>query len=97
MLVLDAETGDPLGGAAQGLPFVEPEHRGRGIGKHIQILNTQYDLQLFQPISFSQSGLGARLSAHKALCQEAYDLGFEVCEENIADYQLDRTEPAFAP
>lgn len=71
MLVEDAETGERLAGVHCGLPVVFSEHRGRGIGAEIVARATAGPDLILKPTSYSESGFGARLGAHRLLVERA--------------------------
>lgn len=71
MLVEDAQTGERLAGVHYGLPVVFAAHRGRGIGAEIVARATAGPDLILKPTSYSESGFGARLGAHRLLVERA--------------------------
>lgn len=65
LIAHDAATGEILGGSVSGLPYVRPQHRGRGLGAEMVYVADMATVRILDPISYSVSGLAARVTAHR--------------------------------
>ena len=84
--VHDLATGEALGGCVSGLPYVRPQHRGRGIGAEIVYVADMAAVRVLDPISYSPSGLAGRVGAHRRHVMRALMRGDFVPEPVMADY-----------
>lgn len=84
--VHDPVTGEILGGCISGLPYVRPQHRGRGIGAEIVYVADMATVRILDPISYSVTGLAGRVGAHRRHVNRALMRGDFVPEEVLFDY-----------
>lgn len=58
------EEGGPVACIRTGVPFVAPEHRGRGLGALLVLISDINGDRFLCPVSYSEAGWRARRSAH---------------------------------
>lgn len=86
MLLLDRSDLSLVCGAFGGLPYVFPEHRGKGYGPLMHKVNEQNELGIFFPAYYSRSGYQTRCAAHRNAVVAAYNEGREVLPGNLVRY-----------
>ena len=87
MVVRDHE-GKMVGGIINGLTWIAPDERGRGLCSEMLLVaaaNTRHEF--LHPISFSMDGYRTRLSAHLKAVTRAMDAGVELPLGITADYE----------
>ena len=62
LVLLEGE--EPVACIRNGLPFVAPEHRGRGLGALLVLISDLNGGRFLCPVSYSEAGFRARCSAH---------------------------------
>jgi GNAT superfamily N-acetyltransferase len=62
LVLLEGET--PVACIRTGLPFVAPEHRGRGLGALLVLISDINGGRFLCPVSYSEAGYRARRAAH---------------------------------
>jgi len=97
LLVRDAGTEDLLGGIARGVVTVFPEYRGRGIAQALHVCAEETRCINLKPTHFSEGGYASRKSAHRALCERAFERGEPVAKVNRDAYQLQRSNSEIEP
>lgn len=87
MYVLDEASGRVAGGIHEGLRWVEPPFRGRGIGAEIALAaHSVPGLAFLAPSSYSEAGHASRVAAHRIAVERALAAGLPVPEEVLRDY-----------
>lgn len=87
-VVLDAVTGDLLGGYTFSGPYTDPAHRGRGICSEIH-----YSLDIIgqrtDAACYTMAGMMTRVATHRLHVERALRRGLDVPERVLADYHID--------
>ena len=81
MILRTRADGRVLGGIHNGVRWVEPRERGRGLGAELALAAfSEPDRRYLQPGSYSEAGYGSRLSAHRIAVARALEAGLEVAD-----------------
>lgn len=92
MVVKDRRSGEVLGGILNGLNYVPPEHRGRGIGPEMLLVaaaNARF--RFLMPYSYSVEGYRTRLAAHRLAAERTLAAGGDLPAGVLSAYEQDGT------
>jgi GNAT superfamily N-acetyltransferase/sugar phosphate isomerase/epimerase len=84
---VDVETNNVVGMYQVYMPYVAPEYRGRGIIKEMHAVADELDRR-FPASSYSESGIMARIGAHRLSFERALERGDAIPELVKAQYGL---------
>jgi GNAT superfamily N-acetyltransferase len=87
-VIFDRRGGEVIGGNTRNLTYVRPAWRGLGLAAELHV---RVDLEGLRPIAthYSESGLHARIKAHRLHVERAILSGRDVPDEVLDDYRID--------
>lgn len=88
LVILGADN-ELLGGCFGATPWVDPAHRGKGLGAAMHLVSEAAGVRIFYAFGLSEAGHRARCSAHRQAVLAAVLEGLEVPQGNLDLYAVE--------